>query len=233
VVVTIISVLWFVGVAIGILLYLRLPGRVLVPLEAGVALFAVLLPTYLTPPKKRPSPSPTNARPRWTAVAVIALVAIFAAGPAWNGVRSASRISNNNRLGVNTTEETLNKLRELDPQGIFMGRGDLIGRWAEPLSTSSAFGNPRLVPLGWTTNSPLFTARIGRLGIDDLYTALRTNSHVYLLGFPQDGRRIQTYYFQHQQVRTKFTVRLGGLHVLYGPLVGSIGVWSVSTVTAR
>jgi hypothetical protein len=222
-VLTLVSVVWFVGVLVALLLYLRLPGRLLIPLEGGAVFLAAVVPTYLTPSAPR-----TGARRPWTATAVVALVVLLGVGPAWHGIRSTARISRDNQRGVRATQATLAKLAAFDPKGIFLGRGDLLGRWVQPLATNSAFGNPKLIPLGWATNSPLFTARLARIGIDDLYTALRTNPHVYLIGFPRDARRISVFYGQHRGVKTGFVAKVRSLPIFYGSQVGFVNVYAVS-----
>ena len=132
------------------------------------------------------------------------------------------------RARVRASRARLDKLEAFDPQGIFVGRGDLFGRWAEPLSANSPFENPRLVPLGWTTNSPLFTARLARLGIDDLYTALRTNRHVYLVGDSDEARSIALFYRQHRGVTVHFHVVGKTLPLYFGSQVFYPSVWSAS-----
>jgi hypothetical protein len=221
-VLTVVSVVWFVGVLVTLLLYVRLPGRVLIPLEAGAALIATVVPTYLTPSRPR-----TRAGRPWTSAVVVALVALLAAGPAWHGVRNTSRISHQSQRGVRASRDAIGRLAAFDPKGVFVGRGDLIGRWAQPLTTSSPFGNPRLVPLGWTTNSPLFTARIARLGIDDLYTALRTNPHVYLIAFQLDAMRIARFYREHHSGRVRLVARMRHLPVFDGSRIRLFAVFSV------
>jgi hypothetical protein len=188
---TLASAVWFVGVLVTLLLYVRLPGRVLVPLEAGATLIAAVAPTYLTG-----SPPRTSARLPLTSV--VAAMLVFVAGPVWNGLRSASQMSSENQRGTRVQNATLDQLEEVDPEGVFVARGDLFGKFAEPLATRTPFANPRLVPLGWATNSPLFTARLARLGIDDLYTALSTNRHVYLFGTEEQARRIRIFYREHR-----------------------------------
>src|SRR4029077_19179723 len=87
-----------------------------------------------------------------------------------------------NRHAVQVNRTALRKLDAFDPQGIFVARGQLFARWEDPFTATSPFANPRLIPLGWTTNSPLLAERLARLGISDLYSALRARRHVYLVG---------------------------------------------------
>lgn len=220
---TLASAVWFVGVIVILLLYVRLPGRVLIPLEAGAALIAAVAPAYLTG-----SPPRTIARLPWTSL--VAAMLVFVAGPVWSGLRSTAQMSNENQRGFRLRDETLATLEKVDPDGVFVARGDLFGKFAEPLSTRSPFANPRLVPLGWATNSPLYTARLARLGIDDLYTALSTNRHVYLLGSQTQATRIAIFYLQHRGSKVR-------LHLSPEAVTGNadaangLGVWSVTLET--
>jgi hypothetical protein len=108
----------------------------------------------------------------------------------------------------------------------------MLGRWAEPLSTNLPWENPNLIGLGWTTNSPLFTARLARIGIDDVYTSLESDPHVYLVGFEKDAARIAEYYRQHRGIQLRFVPRVRGLPLFYGSIVGAFNVWSVALVGA-
>ena len=224
-VVTLVSVAWFVVVLIALLLYLRLPGRLLIPLEAGAAFMAASVPTYLSP-----APPRTSSRMPWTSGAVVALVAVFVIGPAWHGIHSASRISSDNQRRVRASQATLDKLEAFDPKGIFVARGNRFGMAAEPLTTNLPFKNPRIVGLGWTTNSPLFTARLARIGIDDLYAALQTNHHVYLVGSSVEAARIALFYRQHRDVEVRFRHKAGPVQGI-GPL--AVYIWSASSGPAR
>src|SRR5262249_11160090 len=150
-IVTLVSTAWFFAVMTGLLLFLRLPGRVLVPMEVGAILLAVVVPAYLVGGKPRSTP-----RWPWAAAAIVIGVSLLSIGPAFNGVRSASRISRENALGVQAGKTVFGALQAFDPQGIYAARGDVFGRWDDPLKTSSPFKNPRLIPLGWATNSPMF-----------------------------------------------------------------------------
>ena len=217
--VTLVSVVWFVGALTMLLLYLRLPGRLLVPLEAGAVFIAAVVPTYLTP-----SPPNTRARRPWTSVALVALVALLAAGPAWHGVRSTARISRQNQFQIRINHAVLAALDAFDPNGVFVAPGDRFGLLAEPLSTNLPYENPRLVTLGWTTNSPLFKARTARLGIDDLYTALRTNRHVYLVADSDEAKWIALFYRQHRGVTVHFHVVGKTPLIFFRP----VRIWSAS-----
>jgi hypothetical protein len=224
--VTVVSLIWFVAVITLLLLYVRLPGRVLIPLETGAALFAAVLPAYLAP--ARP-PAPAKSR-SWISVAVIAVVALFAFGPVRNGIHSIWRIDRVNQVEVETSHVTLARLHAFDPRGIFVARGDRFGRSAEPLSTDLPYENPNLIGLGWTTNSPLFKARLDRIGIDDVYTSLETNRHVYLVANRREAERIAEYYRQHRRRNVPLRVVAGPLAKLFD--VTGIYIWSASPARA-
>ncbi len=196
VIATMVSVLWYAAVLVVLLLYVRLPDRVLVPLEGGAALLAGLVPHYLL------GPAPLPLRPR-QAIALTALVAVVAAGPAVVGLDRAWQLRSRNAAVV-TWRTDLAALHAFDPHGLFVARGDLLGSWAAPFSGSSPFADPHLVPLGWPTNSPLFTARLRRLGIQDLYRAMRYNPHVYLVAPPDLVRLVEKFYAQHRGATVSF-----------------------------
>jgi hypothetical protein len=170
------------------------------------------------------APQPRARRP-WTSAAAVGLVALLAAGPAWHGIRSTARISRDNQRQIRTNQATLATLAAVDPKGVFVARGDRFGLFAEPLAAHSPFANPRLIPLGWATNSPLYKARLARLGIDDLYTALRTNPHVYLLAVTPEAIRIALFYRQHRGVTVRFRVIVKTVPGNFNP---PVHIWSAS-----
>jgi hypothetical protein len=129
---------------------------------------------------------------------VIALVALLLAGTVWDGVRSPNHISSDNTQALRKRTRAYAALTAIDPHGVFLARGDFFGLNADPLSAHTPFENPNFVPLGWATNSPLFNARLARLGIHDLYRALARNPHVYLYATGIEVKRVALYFKQHR-----------------------------------
>ena len=217
----VISAVWFVGVLVALLLYIRLPGRVMIPLDAGAVVLAAAVPAYL-------SGSAPRVSVRWprTAIVVAVVVALFAVGPAWHGVRAISKDSRENTNVIKQKRSMIAALTAFDPQGVFAARGDFFGQGADPLSTKGPFDDPKLIPLGWAQSSPLFTARLARAGITDLTTALHTQRHVYFLGLPIEAYRLTIFYLEHRGTKVTFT------HV--GPsFPGGLFVWSVTDLPAH
>jgi hypothetical protein len=180
-------------VLIALLLYVRLPNRVLIPFEGGATFIAAIVPAYLASSKKR-----DPARPQWMEVAVIALVAVLLAGTTWDGVRSPMNVSKDNTNALRKRTKAYATLTAIDPNGVFLARGDFFGLSADPLATHTPFANPQFIALGWATNSPLFIARLERVGIHDVYMSLARNPHVYLYGAGIEVRRVALYYKQHR-----------------------------------
>jgi hypothetical protein len=187
------SALWLVGVLVALLLYVRLPNRVLIPLEGGATFIAVIVPGYLTSSTRR-----DPARPQWMSMAVAALVALLLFGTAWDGVRSPTNISTDNARALRKRTRAYAALTDIDPEGVFLARGDFFGLNADPLSAHTPFDNPKFIALGWATNSPLFDARLERVGIRDVYRSLARDPHVYLYGNGVEVRRVALFYKQHR-----------------------------------
>jgi hypothetical protein len=228
---TILASLWAAGALAGLLLYVRLPGRVGVPFEAGVALCAAIVPAYLAsavPARAMETPDPRkkSAMPPLKSFALIAVVVLFTAGPIWNGIASVRSISRVNRSGVQANQTLLARLEAFDPKGIFIGRGDYFGTWVQPLSSETQYTDPSVVPLGWATNSPLFEARLARLGITNLYGSLATNPHVHLLGVEVEAQGIQLFFFQHRGVREKVTPSVELLPHQFGATHVTLTLWT-------
>jgi hypothetical protein len=210
---TLASAVWFVAVLVTLILYVRLPSRVLIPLEGAATFIAVIVPAYLAPLK------PGKNERSWMSIAVIALVVLLLAGTAFDGVRSPNRISSDNTRAIRKRTRAYDALLDIDPKGVFLARGDFFGLNADPLSTHTPFENPRFIPLGWATNSPLFNERLKRIGITDLYRSLVRNPHVYLYGTGTEVRRVALYYKQHRGGTVEFARATE--HTLYG-----YGVWT-------
>lgn len=228
--VILLSAVWAVAVLTVLLLYERLPGRVGVPFEAGAALLALIVPAYLAPSGEQRAR--TNRRPLFSspaATALIALVALFAAGPVWHAVHSPSQLSTLNKRGAAAGRTLLARLEFSFPKGIFIGRGDYFGSWIDPLSNKTQYTDPRVIPLGWATNSPLFTARLARAGVTDLYTALKTDPHVHMLGAAFEVGAVQIYYRQHRYATVRFVVSAQHLPVQFNSVVRNLNLWSVAS----
>ena len=88
---TVLCALWLLGVLVVLILYVRLPSRVLIPLEGGATLIAMIVPSYLAP-----WTPPDGPRAQWVSRAVIALVVVLLAGTIWDGVLSPTHISSDN-----------------------------------------------------------------------------------------------------------------------------------------
>jgi hypothetical protein len=222
---TLLTVVWFFGVLIALFLYVRLPGRVLTPLEGVATFIAIALPAYLGPP------APRAREPRSPAfVAVTVIVSLAVAAPLIDGLHSISRISGDTRHNMGVYDAAYAHLRAVDSQGIFAGRGDLFSNWAEPLSTHTSFRDLHVLPLGWATNSPAFSARLERQGITDVYTALQTNRHMYVLGPPWKATAIRNFYREHRGINVR-VVQVG--RVRYPSPVGRTGIWLVLSMPTR
>ena len=76
----------------------------------------------------------------------------------------------------------------------------------------------------WSTNSPAFETRLARVGISDLYTALQTNPHMYLVGQSWKAAATQNFYAQHRGINVRLVLRAT---LTYPYPIGSMGVWSV------
>jgi hypothetical protein len=226
--VTILSAAWYVGVLVALLLYVRLPGRILVPLEGAAVFVTALVPSYLTPTRPR-----AITRLSWAPAVLVGLVAVTVAVPAWRGVQSVGTLSDENERAMTARSHAIEELQALDPEGIFVARGDALGRWIDPLAAHSPFENPRLVPLGWSTNSPLFTARLARLGIDDLYSAIQTDPRVYVLAQPERAKRMSDFYRQHRDARVVLERTFRGIPVYLDTRSFNMDVWSATTRLRR
>jgi hypothetical protein len=215
---TIASLVWFVAVLVTILLFIRLPGRVMTPLAGTAAFMAVALPTYL-------NPRPPNARDRRPlSIAVTVIVALAVVGPMIDGIWNVSHLSVETKQNIRGFDESNAWLEKLDPQGIFIGRADLFNSWGEPLAVHTEYRNLHFLPPGWSTNSPAFDTRLARVGISDVYTELQTNPHMYLVGQPWKAAATQAFYRQHRGIDVRMVLR-GTL--TYPDPIGPMGVWSV------
>jgi hypothetical protein len=203
---TLATALWLGAVLIALLLYVRLPNRVLIPFEGGAVFIVAIAPSYLTAPSKA-------KRPAWFSIAVVALLVVLLAPTVWNGVLSPVRISRDNAHELARRTRAYEGFEEIDPKGIFIARGDFFGLNANPLAVHTPFENPRFIALGWATNSPLFTARLARVGITDVYRSLARNPHVYLYGKATEIRNVALFFKQH---RGAVTYEKVGTHTIYG-----------------
>jgi hypothetical protein len=218
------SLVWFVAVLITILLFIRLPGRVMTPLEGTAVFMAVALPTYLSPraPKARKGRSLSS-------IALIVIVALAVVGPMIDGVWGISHMSADTQQNIRAFKASYAWLEKLDPQGIFTGRADLFNSWGKPLSLHTEYRDSHFIPPGWSTNSPAFEARLDRVGIKDLYNALQTNPHMYLVGQTWKAAAVQAFYRQHRGINVRMILR-GTLTYPYP--IGKMGVWSVLPPTS-
>jgi hypothetical protein len=190
------------------LLYIRLPNRVLIPMEGAATFIVAIVPTYVTALSPRAA-----TRPKWFSTAVIAVIVVLLASTAWDGIRSPITIGRDNAHQLHRRNKAYDGLNEIDPKGIFIARGDFFGLNADPLSTHTPFENPRFIALGWATNSPLFTARLARVGIHDVYRSLARDPHVYLYGTGVEIRRVALFFKQH---RGPVVYEKVGTHTIYG-----------------
>jgi hypothetical protein len=208
---------WLVGVLVALLLYVRLPDRVLIPLEAEAVLMLAIVPSYLVGASPRFAVSA-----RWQQIAVAAVASLALAATVSYGAVDAARVSRDNGRTVGRKTHAIAALKAYDAKGVFIARGDEFGQWSDPFSATSPFATLRLIPLGWATNSPLFTARLKRLGITDLYSSLVSDRHMYLLGNADLVTEIEQYYREHR-----------GLDVLFQPSrkqILGLTVWAASVV---
>jgi hypothetical protein len=221
---TAVAVIWFLAVLIAIMLYNRLPGRLLTPLVADATLVAVALPAYLGARVSR-------VRHRYSpaSIAVIVITALAVTAPVIDGLWGVPRTSANSKANIAAFRATYAWLESFDPQGTFVGRADLFNSWGDPLSNHTAYTNLHFLPPGWLTNSPSFRARLARLGISDEYDALRTNPHMYLVGPLWKAAATQNFYREHRGLNVSMT-RHGNLR--YPDPIGTMQVWSV-TASAR
>ena len=223
------SVVWAVVVLTVLLLYERLPGRIGVPFEAGAALLALIVPAYLFPSSDlwpRTNGRPTLSSP--AATALVAFVVLFAAGPLWRAVKSPAEISSQDKRGLADVKDVLTRIELIDPKGIFVGSGNYFGRWFNPLTNDTQYRDNHVIPLGLATNSPLFTARLARSGVSDVYTALQTNPHVHLLASGIEAASIQRFYRQHRHTKVRFIVNTRNLPVLLPTGTWRVTLWSVA-----
>ena len=221
---TALSLVWFLSVLIAILVFNRLPGRLLTPLVADATLMAVALPAFLG---ARASRARRRASPR--SIAVIVIVALAVAAPVIDGLWGVSRISANSETNIQAFQATYDWLESFDPKGIFVGRADLFNSWGTPLSAHTEYRNLHFLPPGWVTNSPAFRARLERMGISDEYTSLRTNPHMYLIGPLWKAGATQSFYREHRDLSVRM-IRLGNL--IYPDPIGTMQVWSATAPPA-
>ena len=192
------AAVWFFGVLIALSIFVRLPDRVLYPLEGGAALMAAVLPAYLSGVRAGERSGFTRK-----SIALVAVVALVLAVTAVDGVRGVPHIGDENSHAAADRSAGLADLTAFDPKGVYIATGNLFGMDADPLVAATPFANPRLIPLGWATNSPLFTARLTNAGVGDLFTALLRKPHVYLVGLQILAAQVQTFYLQHRGVKVR------------------------------
>src|SRR6185437_10978991 len=131
---TLATAVWLLVVLVALLLYVRLPSRVLIPLEGGAVFIVTIAPAYLT------SISPRTARmPKWLTIGIIGLVVVLLAGTAWDGMRSPMNISRDNNNALRKRNRAYAALTAIDPKGIFIARGDFFGLNADPLEAHTPF----------------------------------------------------------------------------------------------
>ena len=141
------SVVWAVVVLTVLLLYERLPGRVGVPFEAGAALLALIVPAYLAP-SSDPWPR-TNGRPTFSspaATALIALIALFVAGPVWNAAKSPSQISTLDKNGAADVKDVTHAARAHRPQRHLRRQWQLLRPVVQPAHEHDAVHRPARHP---------------------------------------------------------------------------------------
>ena len=221
---TALSLVWFLAVLIAILLFNRLPGRLLTPLVGDATLMAVAVPAYLG---ARAARAPHRRSP--ASIAVIVIVSLAVVAPVIDGLWGVSRTSANTKDNIQAFRATYDWLESFDPKGIFVGRADLFNSWGKPLSAHTAYTNLHFLPPGWLTNSPSFRARLARLGISDEYTPLRTNPHMYLVGPLWKAAATQNFFREHRGLNVRM-IRHGNLR--YPDPIGTMQVWSVNAAAA-
>jgi hypothetical protein len=222
---TLASLVWFLAVLITLLLFIRLPGRVMTPLQGTAAFMAVALPTYLNP-----RASKARDRLSLSSIAVTVIVALAVVGPMIDGIWGISHMNVETQQNIKAFDASYDWLETLDPQGLFVGRADLFNSWGKPLSVHTEYRNLHFLPPGWSTNSPAFDTRLARVGISDLYTALETNPHMYLVGPPWKAAATQAFYRQHRGINVRMALR-GTLTYPYP--IGRMNVWSVLPPPSR
>ncbi|NQV05662.1 DUF2029 domain-containing protein [bacterium] len=167
-------ILWFAFVAVGLVVFARLPYRVAVPLLAMLAFFLMI----------RPKPVVGDDRdmpnPHWMEATARMLLAATAIGGIGIGLAVTINASGHNDAVNNRFFEVTDELGEFDPEGVFVSVAGSVGTSAVSPEAGRGIG-ATIVPLGWHQQSPMFDERLSDLGIDDLYLSIANDPGTYVV----------------------------------------------------
>jgi hypothetical protein len=199
--------LWGLALVVWLAITARAPPRVVLPLAQASLLLVVLNQAAGSRRARPPRGNATRALGL-----VLSLLFLLWAG---NLARTRIEFSADAALGQRNLVKSLDLLRGVDRDGIFVTAGGALGlERLLPFSDPNILKRVAIVPLGWHSGSPVFRDAVEDLGLADLSRAIVDDPRVYLVMDEGLAPTLRRYYARRHGKRVRTTAvasfRAGG-----------------------
>ncbi|MEK7795782.1 MAG: hypothetical protein AAB353_14690 [Candidatus Hydrogenedentota bacterium] len=206
-----------VAMSAALVVWLKLPRRVVEPLLMGIALAPVFLPS--DPVANHGVQQPARSRNITLAAVVVVLCALAVQNFASLRKTSLWYAGRNAKITAWVDAALADPARR---DAVYISR-------ALPLTWLPVFDGPakllrlKLIHAGWTTHTPIYQRRLASWGIDSIYSALLDRSNTYLIIHPQYETSVREFYREHRDT----TVRLAEIERLRAGPNSDVAVYQI------
>jgi len=175
-----------------LLLFLKLPDRVYLPMFGFVTVVAGLCATQALRWR-----APAGEAGVWVRTALVGILGLLVVWQLSDALQQQVRKSRGVRLANRRLQEAIAALQPAPDQLFVVWGAALPMEYFLPLQRMDALERFKMLGMGATGQSPLAHARMAEFGVTDVYRGLFERPRTYLIAFPKDTILYRQYVMEH------------------------------------